>query len=91
MGFKEINKWLNKHTWTFAKTMKEIPHEYIVKDKLSDEDKEIFVKVVIFIRENGYKQTFKGYEYTYYEIDGHKYWTMGDKIEKTIILNRAKL
>lgn len=51
MEIEEIKKWLNKHKWTFAKTMKEMPHEYIVKDKLNDEDKEMFVKVVIFIRE----------------------------------------
>lgn len=90
MEIKELKNWLNKHTWTFAKTMKEMPHEYIVKDKLSDEDKEMFVKVVIFIRENGYKQTFNGHEYTYYDLEEHKYWTMGNPINQTTILNRTK-
>ncbi len=91
MEIEDIKNWLDKHAWTFAKTMKEMPHEYIVKDKLSEKDKEMFVKVVIFIRENGYKESFGSKKYTYYNFGEYKYWTMGDKIEKTIILNRTNL
>src|SRR3989344_4547350 len=34
--------FVNRCEWTFAKTMPEIPHYYIVRDNLSDIDKKLF-------------------------------------------------
>ena len=50
-----------------------------------------FVWFVEFIRDYGFKCKFAGKEHTYYELDGYYYWTMGDPIEETIILNRCKV
>jgi len=44
-----------KETWTYAKTMPEWPHEYIIRDNV---DEELFEKLVIHIRKNGKKEMF---------------------------------
>src|SRR3989344_842944 len=44
-----IENFLKCCTWRSAKTMPEIPHEYIVRDHLSDDDKKIFNDLVAYI------------------------------------------
>ena len=83
---------MSRYPWTFAKTYATFaPHEYYVKDKLDEEGKDEFVWFVEFIRDYGFKCKFAGKEHTYYELDGYYYWTMGDPIDETIILNRCKV
>ncbi|QFJ56357.1 hypothetical protein [Pseudobutyrivibrio xylanivorans] len=85
-----IRQFVSKYPWTFAKTYADFaPHEYYVKDKLDEEGKDEFVWFVEYVRENGFDCKFASKEHTYYEFDGHYYWTMGDLIEDTIILNRC--
>ncbi|MDM8533722.1 hypothetical protein QUF55_03360 [Clostridiaceae bacterium HSG29] len=78
----------------FAKSMPEIPHAYTVRENWrSDEE---FINAVKFIRENGYKEKFLDKEYIYLNVNGKKYWTMGEPINKdgkpyTVIINRAEL
>lgn len=87
---KEFTDFVQSKSWIFAKTYADrAPHEYIVKEKLSEEDKPSFEEAVIYIRKNGFPAFFGGYEHTYLYVDGHYYWTMGDPIEETIILNRC--
>ena len=83
--------WLNSQEWIFAKTYaKTCPHEYIVKYKT--EDKEMFIEFITFIRNEGYAEKWKdGVIRKYYNIGGFKYWTMGDPINDTIVLNRVKI
>ena len=86
-----IQEFVSKYPWTFAKTYADFaPHEYYVKDKLDEEGKEDFVWFVEFIRDYGFTCNFAGKQYIYFELDGHYYWTMGEPIEETIILNRCK-
>lgn len=83
-SLKEIKELISSLTWTFAKTMPDIPHEYIVigdYPKKSDEIK-VFIKG---IESYGYAKTFYGKEYKYLEIDGYKYWVIEN------IINRAKI
>ena len=54
------------------------------------EGKEEFVWFVEFIRDYGFTCKFAGKQHIYFEFDGHYYWTMGEPIEETIILNRCK-
>jgi len=75
--------------WTFARTMPETPHEYTLRTKAPNEN--IFERVVLHIREKGYKALFGSVEYTYLNIDEWKYWTMGEPLEHTTLINRAKL
>jgi len=73
--------------WTFAKTMPEWPHEYIVRGRVDDK---LFEQVVHHIRTNGSEKPFYQTTYTYFEEDGMLYWTMGEPIEETDIINRCK-
>jgi len=88
----QLREFVNSFNWTYAKTYAKVcPHEYIVKDKISKDNHELFEKVVRYIRENGFTAKYKGRSGQYYILDDHYYWTMGAPVEETIILNRAKL
>jgi len=89
MDIQEIKNFINKVKWTNAKTYeKSAPHEYIVRAEIPQYENE-FVNFTLFIRENGYKEKFYSKEFVYYDVDNFKYWTYGDPIETTTILNRA--
>jgi hypothetical protein len=65
-----------------------LPHEYLVRDRVGDED--LFVQLIEHIRSHGYEGTFYRKPITYYDEDGMTYWTMGAPVEETIIINRCK-
>ena len=73
--------------WTYAKTMPEWPHEYIVRECV---DENLFFSLVNHIRNHGYEGRFYSKPITYYDHDGMTYWTMGAPIEETIIINRCR-
>ena len=87
-----FREFVNSFTWTYAKTDATVcPHEYIVKDRISEDKHDLFEKVVRYIRENGFTANYKGRSGQYFILDDHYYWTMGALVEETTILNRAKL
>lgn len=87
---REFEDWVNGMSWINAKSYAhKAPHEYLVRGKLFDEDKDMFVKFALYIREHGYKKKFWNKEFMYFDIGEHQYWTMGNPIDETIILNRA--
>jgi hypothetical protein len=88
MTMDELREFVRTPPWTFARTMPHIPHEYTLRAKAPDE--KLFERVVIYIRQAGYGGTFGSAAYTYLDIDGWKYWTMGAPIEDTILINRAR-
>ena len=67
--------------------MPEWPHEYIVRERVDDD---LFVQLVQHIREHGFEGRFYQRVLTYFAEDGLLYWTMGEPIEKTTIINRCK-
>jgi hypothetical protein len=84
---KNLREFVDIAQWTFAKTMPDWPHEYIVRDKV---DNRFFVELVTHIRNNGYIGNFYQKEIIYSDNDGLVYWTMGAPIEETTIINRCK-
>ena len=52
---ENIKQFIKSVTWTVAKTMPEWPHEYIVRKNVNEE---LFIQMVIQIRENGYVKKF---------------------------------
>ena len=82
-----LKEFINRVTWTYAKTIPDWPHEYIVRDKV---DEEMFIEIVRHIRKFGYKGFFYQKQFTYFEQDELVYWTMGAPIEETTIINRCK-
>jgi hypothetical protein len=83
----QIKEFIQSVTWTYAKTMPDWPHEYIVRYKV---DKELFLEMVKHIREFGYRGPFYEKTLTYFEESGKVYWTMGEPLEKTTIINRCR-
>lgn len=81
---------IGKVKWIWAKTYLSVPHEYIVRGKcgLTDEG---FRYLVIAQREYGIHEQWHKYNFPYLYLDGYKYWTMGDDVEETIIINRQKV
>jgi hypothetical protein len=74
-------------TWTFAKTMPDWPHEYIVRDRV---DEQLFEELVRHIRAYGHEGHFYAKVLVYYEEAGMAYWTMGAPIRETTIVNRCR-
>ena len=72
--------------WQFAKTMASIPHAYTRRVWCDDK---AFEDAVIFIRANGYQGEFYSRAYLYYDLGSYQYWTMGDPVGETILINRA--
>lgn len=81
---------IEKGKWIWAKTYPSIPHEYIVRGKCGLSDDE-FLYLVVAQRTCGVHEQWHKYNFPYLYLDGYKYWTMGDAIEETIILNRQKV
>jgi hypothetical protein len=84
---QELRDFVNREKWTYAKTMPEWPHEYIVRDRV---DEGLFVQLVEHIRAHGYQAHFYRKEITYFDEGGLVYWTMGAPVEETVIINRCK-
>lgn len=80
-----LKSFVESQNFIFAKTMPNIPHSYIVRDKLNMEDQELFDLFNKFIQENGYRKKFYLKEYLYFDIGEYKYWVIEN------ILNRAKI
>ncbi len=89
MSEAELRRFIATSKWKFAVTMPETPHEYILRRETHD--KAAFEKFVMHIRHHGYQQTFRGVSYTYLDVDGWQYWTMGAALEETILINRAQI
>ena len=84
---KELRHFVNEEKWTYAKTMPEWTHEYIVRGRV---DEALFERLVLHIRSNGFEGRFYDRKITYYEEDSLLYWTMGEPLEETKIINRCK-
>lgn len=82
-----LREFITSSKWTFAKTMPEWPHEYLVRDRVN---KMFFEALVRHIRQHGFESHFYQRVLTYFAEDGLLYWTMGEPIEETTIINRCK-
>ncbi len=85
----ELEKFIGDSRWIFAKTMPEAPHWYIVRSK---ENEVHFVALAKYIRKNGYRAYYgrSACPFTYLEFNGKRYWTMGNPLPETTIINRAE-
>lgn len=83
---RALRNFVDTAGWTFAKTMPEWPHEYIIRDRVVDEH---FPKLARHIRAHGFQGRFYRRVLTYYAEDGLLYWTMGAPVEETTIINRC--
>lgn len=82
----ELRNLLAVAKFKFAKSMPKIPHYYTLRETWDDAT---FADAVLAIRNYGVPRKFGNRMYIYYDFDGYTYWTMGDTIENTILINRA--
>src|SRR5512147_3247037 len=85
----DLRSLVEQSTWTFARTMPRYPHEYTLRRHAKDEL--LFERVVLHIRRHGYTKLFGETRYTYLDLDGWQYWTMGAPLQDTILINRARI
>ena len=83
----ELRVFVQNEKWTYAKTMPQWPHEYIVRERV---DEKPFEQLVRHIRANGHEEAFYQETFVFHEEDGWLYWTMGAPISETIIINRCR-
>ena len=84
---EDLRHLVDSSEWTFAETMPEWPHEYIVREPV---DEDLFLHLVRHIRDNGYEGKFYRRSITYYDDGGLVYWTMGAPLAETTIINRCR-
>lgn len=82
-----IDQLLDQAKFVFAKSMPKMPHHYTLRETW---DSNTFDYVVQKIRELGVPERFFKKTYIYYYANGYKYWTMGNPINETRLINRAK-
>jgi hypothetical protein len=80
--------------WQFATSMPEIPHEYTVRGKgtagVEPPSVAMHDAFAAHVSEHGYQAMFYGWPYVYFELEGFKYWVVGDVINRERIGNDAR-
>jgi hypothetical protein len=79
---------LYDHKWTFAKTMSANPHWYTVRHDWK-RGAPHWHAIVQYIRDNGRTMRFGKSDYTVWDLNGYRYWSMGDHLDRTMVINRA--
>lgn len=84
----DFEAFVAAHPWKFAKTMPQVPHHYVVRENV---DSDGFSAAVQFVRKHGYQAVWGRRTFVYFDHEGYRYWSMGAPMERTIILNRARI
>jgi hypothetical protein len=82
----ELRTFVDEQRWTFAKTMPQWPHEYIVRDRV---DERRFEDLVRHIRAHGREGRFYKKVLTYHKEAGMVYWPAAPPLHETTIVNRC--
>lgn len=89
MDFNDVAKLLLEAEYKFAKSMPTMPHWYTLAETW--DSREDFEKVVQYIRDSGYTKRFGRKIFTYIDVNGHQYWSYGDPVPDTILINKAEV
>jgi hypothetical protein len=79
-----LREYIGRVRWRAARTG--APHAYTIRSWQADEAS--FERAVVLIRRHGYDADFEGRTYTYLDLDGYAYWSMGAPLDETVVLNR---
>jgi hypothetical protein len=84
-----IRAVIDSLSFRVAKTMPEIPHEYVVR---SPDNEAAYVALFSAIMEHGVYERWAGRAKRYlYPRDGWKYWAMTTELPKSQVINRMKI
>ena len=88
---EEAKAFAESHKWKFASTYaKTAPHEYLVKEWLSEEDKLEYEKFVQTMKHNSVIGYFYGHKNDYLILGDHYYWYMGQHDNMAVdLINRT--
>jgi len=86
---EQMIAFVSQQEWTYAKTMPKTPHEYVLRWKATSEA--TWLSFVMTIRRFGYDENYRTMLIRYYDLGDQKYWTMGEFLETTWVLNRARI
>jgi len=76
-------------SFRFARTMPEIPHEYVIR---SPDNEAVYVALFRAIMEQGVFERWDGrYKRYLYPGDGWKYWAMTTELPASRVINRMKI
>ena len=90
MTGQEFDAFVERANWNWAKTYaKFAPHYYCVRQQFDDDA--TFDAVVQYIRDNSLTAYFHTKKFQYHFCNGWKYWTMGNPVAETTIINRARI
>lgn len=82
----KIKETINALEWQEAKSMKNIPHEYTVRNQ---EQEQLYIDLYHYIENNYYIGYFFRKKYKYCDIGNYTYWFMSDDINESKIINRS--
>ena len=84
-----IRSAINSLSFRFARTMPDIPHEYVVRGQ----DNEVaYVALFTAIMEHGVYEQWAGHYKRYlYPGDGWKYWAMTTEVRESRVINRERI
>src|SRR5262245_32870758 len=83
----KLRRWVERQEFTYAVTMPDNPHEYILETKTGGSE---FDQLVALIREHGDTGRYKGSSYRYVTIGDWVYWVMPARWDRSLIINRKK-
>lgn len=92
----DARNYIAKVRWQFARTMPLWPHEYTVLTWSQDLAPEFF-DFVALIRSAGVVKPWPRdsatprYHHTYLQVGEWEYWTMGEPVHETGLINRARI
>lgn len=86
--FIRAKRFIEAHTWNFAKTMSSIPHWYCLREEFKDVEE--FTWFVDFIRKHSREGQFYTRTYRYFYLGEYKYWDMDPTPESCDLVNRDK-
>jgi len=87
---EELTAELERHPYRFATSMPDIPHFYTLRKNWDDDRR--FIEVVLAIRAMGVSREWRDLKAKpYWEASGWRYWTMGDPVETTTLINRERI
>lgn len=83
-----LETFIAGYEWTFAKTMPQWPHWYVVRDLVDSEEFDFFAGV---IQKYGYDDPWKGYVRRFLVVGGLKYWVDDDGLNRAEPLSNEEV
>lgn len=82
----EAFDFVNSHVWAFASTMPKVPHWYLLKTKVRDQQE--FEQFVRLINNRGVWMLWYRNERKYLDIAEYRYWVIEKSLKSVRLINR---